>query len=170
VFKLGDDRVLKIPKTSPEEGDADVAYTNEANIGALTNEANVYRRLGQHEGILQCFQIAEHSIELAFANQGDLMKYTEKNDPPTEQVRIEWIQCLARTFAYVHSRRVVVDGIHTGNILIHNMSPKLSDFNQSFLLPLDTDMECFLRERHESSNRDPSPWLRLLFCRGMVQV
>jgi hypothetical protein len=143
VFKLGDDRVLKIPKTSPEEGNADVAYTNVTNIDALTNEANIYRRLGQHEGILQCFQITEYSIELAFANQGDLMNYIEKNPPPPEQVRVDWIQRLARTFAYVHSRRVVVDDIHTGNILIHNKSPKLADFNQSFLLPLDTDMECF---------------------------
>jgi hypothetical protein len=143
VFKLGDDRVLKIPKTYPEEGDPYIAHTNETNIHALTNEANVYRRLGQHEGILQYFRITEYSIELAFANQGDLMKYMEKNPPPTEKARVEWIRCLAEAFAYVHSRRVVVDDIHTGNILVHNDSPKLSDFNQSFLLPLDTDMECF---------------------------
>ncbi|PGH21453.1 serine/threonine protein kinase [Polytolypa hystricis UAMH7299] len=143
VFQLGDDRVLKRPKTYPEEGNPDTAYMNETNIDALVNEGNVYRRLGQHKGILQCFQITEHSIELAFANQGDLMKYIEQNPPPTDKLRLEWIRCLADAFAYVHSRRVVVDDIHTGNILIHNNRPQLSDFNQSFLLPLDTDMEHF---------------------------
>ncbi|WEW60253.1 hypothetical protein PRK78_005738 [Emydomyces testavorans] len=143
VFKLGDDRVLKIPKTYPEEGNPNTAYTNETNINALANEANIYRRLGQHEGILQCFQITEHSIELAFANQGDLMKYMEKNPQPTEKVRVEWIRCLADAFAYVHSQRVVVDDIHLGNILVHNNRLQLSDFNQSFLLPLDTNMEHF---------------------------
>ncbi|OJD24851.1 serine/threonine protein kinase [Blastomyces percursus] len=155
VFKLGDDRVLKRPKTYPEDGDLDTAYTNQTNIDALTNEADIYRRLGQHEGILQCFQITEHSIELAFANQGDLMKYMENNAQPTEKVRAEWIRCLADAFAYVHSRRVVVDDIHTANILIHNNRPKLSDFNQSFLLPLDTDME------HFSAN-DTNPEIEIL--------
>lgn len=143
VFKLGDDRVIKIPKTYPEEGDPYTAYTNETNIEVLTNEAAIYRRLGQHEGILRCFQITEHSIELAFANQGDLMKYMDNNAQPTKEVQAAWIQCLADSFAYAHSCRVVVDDIHMGNILIHNNCPKLSDFNQSFLLPLDTNMECF---------------------------
>lgn len=144
VFKRGDDRVLKIPKTYPEDGNPDTAYTNEVNIDALNNEASIYRRLGQHEGILQCIQIVDrYSIELAFANQGDLMKYMEENAQPTEEVRAEWIRRLADSFAYVHSRRVVVDDIHTGNILIHNDRLRLSDFNQSFLLPLDTDMGRF---------------------------
>ncbi|KKZ65217.1 hypothetical protein EMCG_08925 [[Emmonsia] crescens] len=39
VFKLGDDRVLKRPKTYPEEGNPNTAYTNETNIDTLTNEA-----------------------------------------------------------------------------------------------------------------------------------
>ncbi|PGG97286.1 serine/threonine protein kinase [Helicocarpus griseus UAMH5409] len=143
VFKLGDDRVLKRPKTYPEEGNPNTAYTNETNIDALKNEANVYRRLGYHEGILQCYHITDYSIELAFANQGDLMKYMERNAKPAEKVRVDWIRRLADVFTYAHSRRVVVDDIHTANILIHNNCPKLSDFNQSFLLPLETDMEHF---------------------------
>ncbi|KAK2740586.1 hypothetical protein FQN55_008795 [Onygenales sp. PD_40] len=128
---------------------------NETSIEALTDEANVYRQVGQHEGILQCFQITEHSIKLSFANQGDLMNYMKTKPPPMEKVRAEWIQSLADAFAYVHSCRVIVDDIHTQNILIHNNSPKLSDFNMSFLLPLDTDMENF-------STHDTNPQIEIL--------
>ncbi|KAK2801257.1 hypothetical protein FQN50_007817 [Emmonsiellopsis sp. PD_5] len=155
VFQLGDNRVLKRPKTYPEEGKPNTAHMNETSIDALTNEASVYRRLGQHEGILQCFQITEHSIELSFANQGDLLKYMKTNPPPTEKVRAEWIRSLADAFAYVHSRRVIVDDIHTQNILVHNGCLKLSDFNLSFLLPLDTDMENY-------SVHDTNPQIEIL--------
>lgn len=71
------------------------------------------------------------------------MKYMENNAQPTEEVQIEWSRSLAASFAYAHARRVVVDDTHNGNILIHNGHPKLADFNQSFLMPLDTDMERF---------------------------
>ncbi|KAK2787061.1 hypothetical protein FQN53_005761 [Emmonsiellopsis sp. PD_33] len=72
-----------------------------------------------------------------------------------EKVWAEWIQSLADAFAYVHSCRVIIDDIHTQNILIHNNSPKLSDFNVSFLLPLDTDMENF-------SAHDTNPQIEIL--------
>ncbi|PGH29535.1 serine/threonine protein kinase [[Emmonsia] crescens] len=143
VFKSGDDRVLKRPATYAEKGNFEMAYINDLSIEALADEAHIYRRLGQHVGIIQYFGIAEHTIELAFANQGDLWKYMEQNPRPTDKVVVEWIRCLADAFAYVHSHRVVVDDIDLRNILIHNNRPKLSDFNQSFLLPLDTDMEHF---------------------------
>ncbi|KKZ63261.1 hypothetical protein EMCG_02381 [[Emmonsia] crescens] len=156
VFKLGDDRVLKRPKTYPEEGNPNIAYTNETNIDALTKEAKIYKRLEQHKGILQCFQNTKYSIELALANQGDLMKYMKINAQPTEKVRAGWIRRLADTSTYVHSRRVIVDDIHTGNILIHNNCPKLSDFNQSILLPLDTDME------HHFSDYDTNAKIEIL--------
>ncbi|KKZ65831.1 hypothetical protein EMCG_01216 [[Emmonsia] crescens] len=106
-----------------------MAYINDMSIEALADEANIYRRLGQHVGIIQDFGIAEHTIELAFANQGDLWKYMERNPRPTDKVVVEWIQCLADVFTYIHSHRVVVNDIDLQNILIHNNHLKLSDLN-----------------------------------------
>ncbi|EGD85263.2 serine/threonine protein kinase [Trichophyton rubrum D6] len=143
VVKLGEDRVLKRPKTFPEIHNPDISYINEANIICLANEANVYKRLGRHDGIIQCFQTSSYSIELAFANQGDLFTYMQNNPRPTEAVIVDWIRSLAETFAYIHSRRVVVEDIGLKNILVHNNCLKLVDFGNSLLLPMDTDMECF---------------------------
>ncbi|PGH02007.1 hypothetical protein AJ79_07745 [Helicocarpus griseus UAMH5409] len=108
VFRLGEDRVVKKPKTYPEVDDPHTACVNEGNVICLTNEANVYRRLGKHEGIIE-------------------------------------IRSLANTFAYVHSRKVVVEDISLENILVHNNRLKLADFGNSFI-PMDTDMERFCIE------------------------
>lgn len=146
VFKSVEGRVVKKPKTYPEVNDPDVACINEANVICFRNEANVYKRLGRHKGILQYFRISEYSIELAFANQGDLFIYMRENSQPTEAIRFEWIRSLADTFAYVHSCRVVIEDINLKNILVHNNCLKLIDFGNSSLLPMDTDMEQFCVE------------------------
>ncbi|OJD11267.1 hypothetical protein AJ78_07932 [Emergomyces pasteurianus Ep9510] len=84
VFSLGDESGFQTPKTYPEDGEADTAYTKETNIEALTNEATFYRRLGVHYGILRCYGVTEYSMALAFANQCDLMKYMQNNTPSSE--------------------------------------------------------------------------------------
>ena len=47
------------------------------------------------------------------------------------------------SFSYAHARRVVVQDVALRNILAHENSLKLSDFGDTFPLPLDTDMERF---------------------------
>ncbi|KAF1962102.1 hypothetical protein CC80DRAFT_400151, partial [Byssothecium circinans] len=102
-----------------------------------------YERLGSHDGIIQCFKALDESIELAFANQGDLSAYMQTNSLPSRELRAKWIRSLVDTFSYVHARRVLVQDIALRNVLVHDSSLKLADFGQALLLPLDTDMERF---------------------------
>jgi serine/threonine protein kinase len=142
VWRIAEDRVMKEPKIHPEKG-ANTAYFNMVNRAEILNEIAVYERLGSHDGIIQCFKVRDGSIELAFASQGDLLSYMQMNPLPSRQFRAKWIQMLVDTFSYAHTRRVVVQDVTLRNVLVHNNSLKLSDFGESALLPLDTDMEHF---------------------------
>ncbi|KAF9887413.1 hypothetical protein FE257_010268 [Aspergillus nanangensis] len=140
VFRISTDRVLKVPKAYPEPEDA---YINSVNLEDIQNEGNIYKRLGVHSGILRCFSVCDNSIELAFANQGSLLHYMRETPIPGSQIRLDWILSLSDTFSYAHSQRVVVQDIDLQNIVVHDGTLKLIDFGQSFLLPLDTDMDSF---------------------------
>ncbi|KKZ67384.1 hypothetical protein EMCG_06946 [[Emmonsia] crescens] len=144
VLRIAEDRVLKKPKIYPDHK-PELAYSNFINRAELQNEKAVYERLGSHDGIIHCFKALDESIELAFANQGDLEKYIQTNSSPSRELRAKWIRSLADVFSYVHvhSRRVVLQDVALRNILVHNNSLKLCDFGDSSLLPLDTNMQQF---------------------------
>lgn len=142
IYALGDDRVVKKAKRYGLEhcrSRADAEYLSEINQHSLKNEVEVFKRLGSHRGIIPCFRTSQYGIELARA-QGDLEYYLETNAEPDPSFKVDWILSLIDTFAYVHSRRVFVDDIALRNILILDGQPRLADFGQSVLLPLDTDM------------------------------
>lgn len=142
VWRIAEDRVRKEPKIHPETT-SERAYSNMVNRAEILNEKAVYKRLGSHDGIIQCFEALDESIELAFANQGDLSTYMETHPLPSRKFRAKWIQLLVDAFSHAHARRVVVQDIALRNILVQENCPKLSDFGESFLLPLDSDMERF---------------------------
>ncbi|KAH8695766.1 kinase-like domain-containing protein [Phaeosphaeriaceae sp. PMI808] len=142
VWRIAEDRVMKEPKIYPPKT-LNTAYSNMVNRAEILNEKAVYERLGNHDGIIQCFKALGESIELAFANQGDLSTYMQTSPLPSPKFRAKWIQLLVDTFSYAHARRVVVQDVALRNILVHDNSLKLSDFGEAFLLPLHTDMERF---------------------------
>ncbi|RJE21116.1 STYKc [Aspergillus sclerotialis] len=150
VFKINDERVLKFPRS---------AAAGRVDVNTIQNEDQIYKRLGSHEGIIGFFETIDGVIELAFANQGNLREYIKEKPMPPEPVRREWIQSLADTFAYVHSRRVSVVDIDCRNILVHNGSLKLSSFGCSVLLPIDADMERFYVCMKESSPEGELPFM-----------
>ena len=140
VFRLGKDRVVKVPKIFSGPDNTDFNWMNRS---ALKTEKEIYDRLGPHKGIIQCFEAQDERLVLAFAEQGSLSTYIQNNPEPPLHKRAKWIASLVDTFAYAHSCRVIVQDIDLQNILIHNEVLKLSDFGQSFILPQDTDMEAF---------------------------
>ena len=89
-------------------------YINDINRKNLKNEKSIYRRLGNHNGIISCFKPSDYEIELAFAKQGNLETYIETNPEPYESFKTEWILSLTDTLSYVHSRKVFVDEIALG--------------------------------------------------------
>jgi serine/threonine protein kinase len=142
VWPVAEDRVLKEPKIYSEDS-AGLVYSNMVNRTEILNEKAVYGRLGSHHGIIQCFKTSDQSIQLAFANQGDLSTYIQTYSLPSPQFRANWIRLLVDTFSHAHARRVVIQDVALRNILVHDNSLKLSDIGESFLLPLDTNMAEF---------------------------
>ncbi|KAL2819667.1 hypothetical protein BDW59DRAFT_174778 [Aspergillus cavernicola] len=107
--------------------------------GRVVKKAKQYfKRLGNYQGIISCFQTSQYGIQLALA-EGDLASYLETY-PEREDLKIKWILSLIETFLYVHSCRVFVDDIALRNILIIDKQLELADFGQSILLPPNTEI------------------------------
>lgn len=134
IYRISEFRVIKVPRSNPPD---------QLDTYTLQNEVQVYQRLGSHRGIIHCFNATNNSIELTFANQGNLHDYIHGNPMPSEAVRREWMKSLTDAFAHAHSRRVAVTDIHLRNVLVHDSTLKLVDFGHSLMLPLNADMERF---------------------------
>ncbi|PWY91608.1 hypothetical protein BO94DRAFT_618511 [Aspergillus sclerotioniger CBS 115572] len=119
-------------------GNGHAEYMNEINRKTLEIEIQIYQRLGSYEGII-CFHISPDGIELPRA-QEDLENYLASHPEPEETFKITWILSLIGTFSYIHSHKVFVDDIALHNILAFDDQLKITDFDQSILLPLDTDI------------------------------
>lgn len=123
----------------PKEGDYDERATA---IEALENEKAIYRRLGDHSGIIRCYnlQSTDPSIQMPLM-EGDLRHYLDETRPARATL-LSWLTQLAHAMAHIHSRRVIIGDFRLDNIVYdENMSIKLVDFSESSLMPLDWDLD-----------------------------
>jgi serine/threonine protein kinase len=122
------------PGYPPKEGDYDERATA---IKAFENEKAIYRRLGDHAGIIRCYNLlsADPSIQMPLM-EGDLRHYLDDQTRPTKATLLSWLTQLAHAMAHIHSRRVIVGDFRLDNIVFDgNMSIKLVDFSESSLMP-----------------------------------
>ncbi|KAL2865245.1 uncharacterized protein BJX67DRAFT_389475 [Aspergillus lucknowensis] len=129
VYKIGEGRVVKKAKQSQLRNAGDVEYMNKINKKTLENEIQVFKCLGNWEGIIPHFNISQYGIELA-------QDYPEQEDT----LKVGWIISLIKASSYVHSCKVFVDDIALWIVLIIDEQLVLADFGQSILLPLDSDI------------------------------
>lgn len=116
-------------------------YCADLALKSLEHEKNVYRRLGKHDGIVECLDLSGVGIQMAWMVHGSLQDYLEKNHPSKSDL-IKWFQDMARTLAYIHDQCVIVADIATRNFLVDiHRAVKFSDFSESSILPHSTDME-----------------------------
>lgn len=112
----------------------------EQNCAFLENEKDVYRRLGDHEGIINIIAISDQGIEMAYMDNGSLFHYLQAQEPRL-QVAVSWILKLAETVCYVHSRFIVIADLTSRNVLLDKeMSLRLCDFSDAGVMPPCTDM------------------------------
>ncbi|KAK2762067.1 hypothetical protein FQN54_001074 [Arachnomyces sp. PD_36] len=65
-----------------------------------------------------------------------------RHGKPSQSLQVSWFREMARTLAYIHSRRVIVADIASRNVLLDsNLSIQICDFTKSIIMPLDTCME-----------------------------
>ncbi|KAK0106827.1 hypothetical protein ONS95_003548 [Cadophora gregata] len=138
-------RVFSLHGCNSEARDS-TAYSNSINRKTLKHEKAIFERLGNYRGIIHCFKASDDGIELAFAKQGDLKRYIEKNTEPHQSLKTQWILSLTDTLSYVHSRKVFVDEIALRNILVSDEKLKLADFGQSVLLSMDANVDTVCEE------------------------
>lgn len=131
-----------------KEGDYDV---RPGISKQFENEKAIYRRLGQHSGIVCCHNIssADQSIQMDLMKI-DLAHYLHELRPdgtfhernrPDKTTQLAWLTTLAHTLDYVHSRRVIMADIRSDNfVLDEQLNIKFIDFSESTLMPLDWNL------------------------------
>ena len=138
IYQTGECCVIKRPKFFPGY-DAE----NQSFRDLVDNERKVYERLGSHEGIITYFGISDEStgtIKLAYANNGDLSDYITTCPKPSKADRAAMIRLLSTTWFHIYSQNVSVQDIKTENILVQGGVPRVGDFTQSIIFPLDANM------------------------------
>lgn len=108
---------------------------------SIQREEKVYQRLGPIDGIVRFLDQPSVGIHMAFMQNGSLVDYLRKYTPD-RTIQLAWFQGMAYTLSHIHDRRVIVADIATRNFLLAaDLSVKFSDFSESTLLPLHTNME-----------------------------
>jgi serine/threonine protein kinase len=114
---------------------ADMAFES------VEHEKDVYRRLGNYDGIVSCLDSSGAGIQMALMTYGKLRDYLPQ-DSISKSVRLAWLRDMARTLVYTHDRPLIFADVATRNFLLDNhLSVKLSDFTESSILPLTADMQ-----------------------------
>ncbi|KXL49035.1 hypothetical protein M433DRAFT_477584 [Acidomyces richmondensis BFW] len=121
----------------------EVAIKLPLNISSdsIQREEKVYRRLGLIDGIVPFLDQPGVGIHMALMQNGSLVDYLRKYTP-NRTTKLAWFRAMACTLAYIHDRRVIVADIATRNFLLAaDLSVKFSDFSESTILPLHTNMQ-----------------------------
>ncbi len=141
-----DEMALKLPIEYSTTGlsEADIKHYNmcaDNSRESLRCEKDVYRRLGRNDGIVSCLDLSGVGIQMALMTSGNLYDYVMQYRP-IKATQLTWFQKMAHTLIYIHDRCVIVADIATRNFLLAaDLSVKISDFNESFILPLGTNMQ-----------------------------
>lgn len=132
-------RAYRNPCASPyEKRLEDLAIEEDCEF--LENEKDVYRRLGDHGGLVNIIAMSDLGIKIAYMNNGTLFHYLQAQEPPL-QLAVSWILKLAETVCYVHLRCIVIADIASRNVLLdREVSIRLCDFSDAGIFPLGTDM------------------------------
>ncbi|PLB47527.1 hypothetical protein P170DRAFT_496245 [Aspergillus steynii IBT 23096] len=144
ICKVDEDTVVKHPQVIPDNDPYNLMFRD-----MIMNEALIYERLGNHQGVVPYLGVHDEAIgaiRLAYAKEGDLEHYIQSHDKPSETIRAMWIPSLLETFRYIYSRKVLHQDVKPNNILVDNGSLKAVDFANSAMWALDADMEDVCRE------------------------
>jgi serine/threonine protein kinase len=137
VVLLCDGTAVKMPLRYKSSPDDDV----EVNTEVIQREQDVYRRLGQCNGVVPCLSTSETTIQLALMENGDLRTYLARNRPP-KSIQLSWFREMSRALACIHDRSVIVADIASRNFLLDSdLSIKFCDFTESSIMPPDINME-----------------------------
>lgn len=126
-------------RLTPEEGNYD---ERPDLIRSIQDEKAIYRRLGDHPGIVRCFNLSssDASIQMDLMKNGDLRHYLAETWPE-KSTQLSWLASVAHTMSYIHGHRIIIADIRLDNLLLtDDLCVKFSDFGESAMMPLDWDL------------------------------
>lgn len=129
---------VEVGSLTPKEGDYD---ERPPLIELIQTEKAIYKRLGDHYGIVRCYNLSSTDISI----QMDLMKYDLRHyleeNRPDRKIQLSWLTTIAHTIAYIHEHRILIADIRLDNLLLDaTWAVKFCDFSESTLMPLDWDL------------------------------
>ena len=104
-------------------------------------EMIIYELLGRHPRIVTYHGHDPVSFELLLQRhpKGDLCSYLQQHPEVPFQTRLAWAVEIAQGIAYLHSKEVIWNDMHLGNVLVtDDLHVVLCDFGASYLKPSST--------------------------------
>ncbi|KKZ61923.1 hypothetical protein EMCG_00485 [[Emmonsia] crescens] len=126
-------------RLTPEEGNYD---ERPDLIRSIQDEKAIYQRLGDHSGIVRCFNLSsgDASIQMDLMKNGDLRYYLAQKRPE-KSTQLSWLASMAHTMSYIHECLIIIADIRLDNLLLtDDLCVKFSDFGESVMMPLDWDL------------------------------
>ncbi|KAF1840129.1 kinase-like protein [Cucurbitaria berberidis CBS 394.84] len=132
--------VLKAPLAFHLDG-CDDAVTMEyrscekESVELLEREKEIYMHLGEHKGILPCFQSTDSGLVFPYLKNGNLRHFLcNSAELIVFSMRLDWIQTALRSIQYIHSKGVLQADISARNFLVaDDLSLCLCDFSGSMI-------------------------------------
>ena len=150
------DKALKKPreydttKATPTRKD-ELEWMTEVSRRKLRTEIEVYKHLGDHDGIIKVFHQLpieygddvlrnEPVLIMPYMKNGTLQGYLSAKEPD-HLLQDRWIRSLATTVAFCHNQHVLLADIGSRNCLLaDDLSLKLCDFGESTIVPFNLNM------------------------------
>ena len=101
-------------------------------------EMIIYELLGRHPRIVSYHGHDPVSFELLLQRhpKGDLIRYLQQQPEVSFQNRLAWAVEIAQGIAYLHSKEVIWNDMHLGNVLVtDDLHVVLCDFGGSYVKP-----------------------------------
>ena len=128
----------------------ELEWLMEVSRRKMRTEMQVYRHLGDHDGIIKVFcelpidnhdeTLGNELIVMPYMKNGTLQEYLSAKEPD-HLLQDRWTRTLAATVTFCHNKHVLIADIGSRNCLLaDDLSLKLCDFGESTIVPLDLNM------------------------------
>lgn len=111
--------------------DAVVKFAPHIDLPFLEREKCIYQRLGRnHSGILRYYGNLGDALILQYACHGSIRQYFARQTKPVPlSLQLRWVEQIAASIAFIHSKNVLHGDISCNNILLdEGLNAKLCDF------------------------------------------
>ncbi|KAF1995581.1 hypothetical protein P154DRAFT_473991 [Amniculicola lignicola CBS 123094] len=110
-------------------------YFEKESVELLEREKEIYKHLGEHDGILPCLQITNAGLVFPYLKNSNLRQFLRDYDGPVMlPTKVGWIESALKSIQFIHSKVVLQADISARNFLVaDDLSIFLCDFSGSMI-------------------------------------